>query len=207
MALDMNTDIKALYGVGPSRAAAYARIGVHTVGDLLSHYPARYENRGDVKLLSETSPDSKSAVILTVATEPKIANIKRGMSLLKFRAFDESGMCDITYFNQNYLKDKFSVGSTFRFYGKVEKAKKNGELEDDDLPLGANTPKQTARGKVGAFFIATLIFIAITAISNGFIKDGVNNWLPKLLRDARRSYIDFDFTGRTDFENPSRNDE
>ena len=25
--------------------------------------------------------------------------------------------------------------------------------------------------------------IAVTAISNGFIKDGVNNWLPKLLRD------------------------
>ena len=66
---------------------------------------------------------------------------------------------------------------------QVEKAKKNGELEDDDLPFGASAKTQTVRGKVGAFFIATLIFIAITAISNGFIKDGVNNWLPKLLRD------------------------
>jgi sugar phosphate permease len=27
------------------------------------------------------------------------------------------------------------------------------------------------------------VLIAVTAVSNGFIKDGVNNWLPKLLRD------------------------
>ena len=28
-----------------------------------------------------------------------------------------------------------------------------------------------------------MVFIGVTAIANGFIKDGVNNWLPKLLRD------------------------
>ena len=66
---------------------------------------------------------------------------------------------------------------------QIEKAKKNGELEEDDLPFDTVSKKQTARGKVGAFFVATLVFIAVTAVANGFIKDGVNNWLPKLLRD------------------------
>jgi len=66
---------------------------------------------------------------------------------------------------------------------QVEKAKKNGELEDDDLPFDAVSKKQSARGKVGAFFVTTLVFVAVTAVANGFIKDGVNNWLPKLLRD------------------------
>lgn len=66
---------------------------------------------------------------------------------------------------------------------RIEKAKKNGELEEDDLPFDAAEKKQTARGKAGAFFVTTLVFIAVTAVSNGFIKDGVNNWLPKLLRD------------------------
>ena len=120
--------VTALYGVGGVKAKAYATAGVHSILDLLYYFPRAYENRGDIKLLEETSPEYKSAVVMTVATEPKIANIKRGMSLLKFRAFDESGICDITYFNQNYLKDKFSIGSTFRFYGKVEKAKKRYEM-------------------------------------------------------------------------------
>jgi OPA family glycerol-3-phosphate transporter-like MFS transporter len=66
---------------------------------------------------------------------------------------------------------------------QIEKAKKNGELEEDDLPFGAAAKASTARGKVSTFFIVTLVLIAVTAISDGFIKDGVNNWLPKLLRD------------------------
>ncbi len=142
MSLDMNTDIKALYGVGPSRAAAYARLGIYTVDDLLSHYPSRYENRGDVKLLCEVDPDSKGAVILTVATEPKIATLRGRLTLLKFRAYDDSGTCEIVYFNQNFLKSVFSVGAQFRFYGKVERRAKNFtmsspayELYSEDIEL------------------------------------------------------------------------
>ena len=120
--------VTALYGVGGVKAKAYAAAGVHSILDLLYYFPRAYENRGDIRQLADTSPEYKSAVVMTVATEPKIANIKRGMSLLKFRAFDESGLCDITYFNQNYLKDKFPIGSTFRFYGKVERGKKRFEM-------------------------------------------------------------------------------
>ena len=115
--------VTALHGVGNVKAGAYAAAGVFSILDLLYYFPRAYEDRANVKLLAETSPDYKSAVVMTVATEPKIANIKRGMSLLKFRAFDESGVCEITYFNQNYLKEKFPIGSTFRFYGKVENTK------------------------------------------------------------------------------------
>ena len=120
--------VTALYGVGGVKAKAYAAAGVHSILDLLYYFPRAYENRGDIRQLADTSPEYKSAVVMTVATEPKVANIKRGMSLLKFRAFDESGLCDITYFNQSYLKDKFPIGSTFRFYGKVERGKKRFEM-------------------------------------------------------------------------------
>ena len=115
--------VTALHGVGNVKARAYAAAGVFSILDLLYYFPRAYEDRANIKLLAETSPEYKSAVVMTVATEPKIANIKRGMSLLKFRAFDESGVCEITYFNQNYLKEKFPIGSTFRFYGKVENSK------------------------------------------------------------------------------------
>jgi len=113
--------IKSLHGVGPARAAAYSRVGVETVEDLLMYFPRAYENRGDIKLLAQTEENIKNAVILTVATEPKVARIRRGMSLLKFRAFDDSGSCQITFFNQDYLKNQFPIGSTFRFWGKVER--------------------------------------------------------------------------------------
>ncbi len=119
----LNTDIKKLYGVGKVRAATYAKMGIGTVGDLLAHYPRGYENRGDVRLLKDTQVESKSAVLLTIATEPRAARLKNRMTLLKFRAYDESGICEITYFNQEYLKNVFAVGGEFRFYGKVQRTK------------------------------------------------------------------------------------
>ncbi|MBE6647370.1 MAG: ATP-dependent DNA helicase RecG [Ruminococcaceae bacterium] len=120
--------VSSLHGVGRVKAQAYAAAGVHTLLDLLYYFPRAYENRANVLPLTATEDGGKCATVLTVATEPKIANIRRGMSLLKFRAFDDSGICDITYFNQNYLKDKFPIGSTFRFYGKVERKKSKFEM-------------------------------------------------------------------------------
>ena len=116
-----DTDIKKLYGVGPARAAAYASLGISSVGDLLLHYPRGYEDRGNIKLIEEADGLSKYAHILTVATQPKSVRVKGRMTLTKLRVYDDSASCEITFFNQDYLKNVFVPGATFRFYGKVEK--------------------------------------------------------------------------------------
>ncbi len=123
----LNTPITKLRGVGPVKAEAYAKQNIYTAGDLICHYPRAYENRGKIELLTDiTDPDIKHAVILTVATEPKSVRIRsRRMSMLKFKAYDDSAMAEITFFNQDFLKDKFPLGSTFRFWGKVEKVGKH----------------------------------------------------------------------------------
>ena len=139
--------IKKLYGVGEVRAAAYARMGIYTVEDLIFCFPRAYENRGDICLLAEARNDIKSAVVLTVATQPSGVRIRRGMDLLRFRCFDDSGSCTVTFFNQNFLKDKFPVGSTFRFWGKVEREGRNYSMSspayepfDEQKPLPALYP-------------------------------------------------------------------
>lgn len=115
--------IKALRGVGPAKEAAYARLGVYTVGDLLYHFPRAYENRGNVKRLCESDGQSKMSVVMTVGTQPRRAMIRRGMTLVKFRAYDDSGDCEIVYINQDYVQSMFPVGALFRFYGKAERDK------------------------------------------------------------------------------------
>ena len=142
MASRVTDSIKTLYGVGPAKVAAYEKLGISTLGDLLYHFPRAYENRGDVHLLSEAPENCRTAVILTVGTEPKSTRIRGRMSLLKFRAFDESGVCEITFYNQEYLKNRFLLGSTFRFWGKVQKKGKKyvmtspeSEPYTEDAPL------------------------------------------------------------------------
>lgn len=125
MANILDTPVAKLKGVGPVKVKAYEKQNIKTVRDLLYDFPRAFENRGNVELLTEiTDPDIKHAVLLTVATTPKLSRIKRGMTLLKFRAYDDSAVAELTFFNQEYLKDKFELGATFRFWGKVEKVGK-----------------------------------------------------------------------------------
>ena len=120
----LHTPIHTLPGVGATRKAAYNRMGIFTAEDLLYHFPRAYEHRGDVHMLAEADDPalraSRVATILTVSTEPRVSRVKGRMTLCKFRAFDDSGTCEITFFNQDYLRNTFAIGSTFRFFGKVE---------------------------------------------------------------------------------------
>ncbi len=131
----MNVDkkITEIKGIGENRAKAFARSGVDNVGDLLLYFPRAYQNRGAVQKVAqiksavEGGNSGPFAVILTVASEPKVRMIRRGITLIKLKAFDDSGICDITYFNQNFLKEAFHTGAAFRFWGKF--SIKNGRLE------------------------------------------------------------------------------
>ncbi len=114
-----STPVKYLPGVGPARAAALEKLGITTVGQLVRHFPRGYQFRGNVKPIASAELGETASFILTVATDPKLATLRRGMTLVKLRAFDESGTCEITYFNQPYMKDTLKQGSEYRFFGKV----------------------------------------------------------------------------------------
>lgn len=123
--MNFDTPVKALYGVGEKIEKYLHAGGLCTVKDLVYHFPRTYQNRGDVRYAGDVSSHNDfHSYILTVAKEPTVAMIRRGMNIMKLRAFDETGTVNITYFNQNYLKDVFTTGSTFRFWGKITQEKR-----------------------------------------------------------------------------------
>jgi len=115
--------VSVLSGVGPAKAAAYAKMGVNTLEELIYHVPRSYENRGDIHTLDDARPDGKTAVILTVSTIPVTTRLRGKMTVVKFKAVDDSGVCDLIFFNQPYLGKTFVLDSTWRFYGNVVKKK------------------------------------------------------------------------------------
>jgi len=168
----LNMPVTVLKNVGEKRAASLARLGIVTVGDMVNHYPRAYQNRGDVLTVEEVrnrlrekmtnhtcavmagSGEEKNtlysdpcAMILTAASEPTVKMVRRGMILVKFRAFDETGTCDITYFNMAYMKDVVRTGSVFRFWGRfslmgnrLQCANPIYEVCREDVPLPAIVP-------------------------------------------------------------------
>ena len=118
-----DTSVGALSGVGKTRESQLAKLGITTLRDLIYHFPRSYENRGNIKLLGAYDTENYCSYILTVANAVSSVMVKKGMTISKFRAFDESGSCEIVFFNSPFVKDVFHVGSTFRFYAKASFSK------------------------------------------------------------------------------------
>ncbi len=130
MESNMMRPIIELSGVGKTTEKKLQKLGISTIGDLIYLFPRAYENRGNIRPLSKFDPDCKCAFLLTIGTDVKTSLIRGGLKISKFRAFDESGSCEVVFFNAPYVKDVFSIGATFRFWGKAHIDGKRLQLQN-----------------------------------------------------------------------------
>ena len=116
----LDQSITALPGVGPKKEAAFERLGIRTLRDMLSNFPRTYDDRSVMKPIALLVPGESCCIRAMVATQPKLSRVRKGIELVKFQAADDSGVVDITYFNQPYMKNNLHVGETYTFYGKAD---------------------------------------------------------------------------------------
>jgi ATP-dependent DNA helicase RecG len=138
---ELGTDVRYVKGIGEKKAQALKKLGVLTLYDLVSFFPRRYEDRSQFKPIALTLPDETVCIRAMAAEEPRLTRIRRGLDLVKFRAVDDSGSVDITYFNQSYVKDQIKKGETYAFYGKIafsgaRRTMANPVHEREDTPGG-----------------------------------------------------------------------
>jgi ATP-dependent DNA helicase RecG len=138
---ELGTDVRYVKGIGEKKAQALKKLGVLTLYDLVSFFPRRYEDRSQFKPIALTLPDETVCILAMAAEEPRLTRIRRGLDLVKFRAVDDSGSVDITYFNQSYVKDQIKKGETYAFYGKIafsgaRRTMANPVHEREDAPGG-----------------------------------------------------------------------
>ena len=117
---DLSTDIRSIKGIGEQRAKALNKLGITTLRDLISWFPRKYDDRRQARRIADLVPGESACVAAMVAAEPKVSHIRKGMDLVKVRAVDETGVLDITFFNQTWLKNQLIQGETYIFYGKAE---------------------------------------------------------------------------------------
>ena len=117
--LTVSTDIRFLKGVGEKRAELLQKKGIDTVGALLRFYPRAYLDWQNITPVSEC-PEGENVCVRAEITSPvKTVNIRRGMTLYKFAAADDSGVIEVTLFNRKYLAENLRQGRSYLFYGKL----------------------------------------------------------------------------------------
>lgn len=117
--LTASTDIRFLKGVGEKRAELLRKKGIDTVGALLRFYPRAYLDWQNITPVSECHEGENVCVRAEITSPVKTANIRRGMTLYKFSAADDSGVIEVTLFNRKYLAENLREGRSYLFYGKL----------------------------------------------------------------------------------------
>lgn len=117
--LTASTDIRFLKGVGEKRAELLRKKGIDTVGALLRFYPRAYLDWQNITPISECYEGENVCVRAEITSPVKTANIRRGMTLYKFSAADDSGVIEVTLFNRKYLAENLREGRSYLFYGKL----------------------------------------------------------------------------------------
>ena len=115
----LNDNIQYMKGIGEKKALALRKLGIRTYRDMISFFPRAYEDRRTFYAIADAPTETPVCVKAMVASPPSAVRARRGMTLVKLRAVDDSGVLDITYFNQAWLKNTLIPGETYIFYGRV----------------------------------------------------------------------------------------
>jgi len=118
--MTLDTPLQTLPGVGETRAKSLRRLGLETAKDLLNYYPRAYGDRSKHCLIAEASAEEPCCVFAMVTESPRTSYIRQGLSLTKCRIADNSGQAEVTFFNQDYVRQALERGKNYIFYGRVE---------------------------------------------------------------------------------------
>ncbi|MBD0744431.1 ATP-dependent DNA helicase RecG [Streptomyces sp. CBMA152] len=116
----LDEPLKKLLG-GPTAKVMAEQLDLHTVGDLLHHYPRRYEERGQLTKLAELPLDEDVTVVAQVA-DARVHTFNGGRGQrLEITITDGSGRLQLVFFGRGIHKPHKELlpGSRAMFAGKV----------------------------------------------------------------------------------------
>lgn len=114
------TDIRFLKGIGDKRAQSFRKLGIHTVGDLLTFYPRGYEDWKNITPIAEAEENETVAVKGIMIARPVPIKTRSGKLMYRSSATDGRGIMHLTFFNNRFVAQDLKEGHEFIFYGKVK---------------------------------------------------------------------------------------
>ena len=108
-----------LKGVGPALESRLADMELHSVLDLLQHYPRRWVDRTKKTDIAALAVGEEATVFAEVRTIHG-RRTRQGRALVEAVVHDGTSMLTITFFNQAWREKQLSVGTEASFFGKLD---------------------------------------------------------------------------------------
>ena len=129
----LDDPIQSLKGVGEALSNRLEKIGIRTIGDLLEHFPLRYEDRARLLKINELNHGGFATFDATV--EKGEVQRVRGKSIARLWVRDETGSALLVWFNQPYRATAWKNGAKVVVYGKVIRFKDIVQIETPEVDL------------------------------------------------------------------------
>jgi ATP-dependent DNA helicase RecG len=188
---NQDTSVQFLKSVGPSRARSLSRLGIETVGDLLSHYPRRYFDRSSAVPIRSLRPGQDVTVLGEILTASE-RRTRRGGSLLTVTVGDDTGVVFCVWFNQKFLLKQFKSGRKLMVSGVVQMHGGRAQMAHPDfevfetgsqdkesgpgLHTGRMVPVYGLTSGVGQYWLRGLVHQALTRMQDLHV-DSVPDYL------------------------------
>ncbi len=114
--------ISDVTGINTERTSQLARLKCFTLEDLLLLKPRRYEDRRNIRPISELSPEDP-ALARGVIIACGMKRLRGGRRLFEFILEDDSGSLSCRWWNITYISRYFKVGDEVLVFGKLSKGK------------------------------------------------------------------------------------
>lgn len=124
--MTLDDEIRYLKGVGPARAQRFAALSIHTVRDLLEHYPFRVDDYSKLRPIQEVVPGEDVTVTGRVVGVSRIQSM-RGPAV-RVEISDGTGVLYLVFYHMPYIASSFRRGSVVMASGKAAWRRESVEI-------------------------------------------------------------------------------
>lgn len=122
MAVDANTSVTALKGVGKTAAESLQEMKIETIHDLIMTFPYRHEDF-QLKDLADTPHNERVTVEGRVESEPSVLFLGKNKSRTQVQILVGRHLVKAIFFNQPYVKQKLHIGEVLTLSGKWDRGR------------------------------------------------------------------------------------
>lgn len=111
--------IDKLNGIGKKRAELFNKLGIYSIGDLLSFYPKGYEDWSSTVKIESLQDGMNVFIKAVLGAQIKDGVLPGGRIISKGMVYDDTGTLQLVFFNNRYISAMIHAGEEYYFYGRV----------------------------------------------------------------------------------------
>ena len=118
--MELQDSVRNIRGVGEKAEKLFEKLHIHTIEELLMHYPRAYDAYEEIKPVAQVSAGEVVNIQGTLAGKPRIFQNRR-QKVVQMTIRDASGELTLTWFNMPFVARQFHMGTRYILRGKIER--------------------------------------------------------------------------------------